>query len=102
MQNVRLFLENKSNSTRKIKRNFNYFCFFLKTIDLTGASDSEIEEEEVVFLGIVLPKVPPPRLDVTQELIVVDEWPETTPAPMPTAMKDMFLPVFSSSCFSLF
>ena len=48
----------------------------------------------MVFLGI----------DVTAELIVVDEWPEKTPAPMPTAMKDMFLPVFSSffsSCFSL-
>ena len=74
---------------------FQFFLFFFykKTIDLTGASDSEIEEEEVVFLGIVLPKVPPPRLDVTQELSVVDEWPERTPAPMPTAMKDMFLPV---------
>ena len=53
-----------------------------------------IEEEEVEFLDIYLPKVPPPRLDVTEELIVVDEWPERTPAPMPTAMKDMFLPVF--------
>ena len=47
-----------------------------------------------MFFGIVLPKVPPPRLNVTEELIVVDEWPEKTPAPMPTAMKDMLLPVF--------
>ena len=70
-----------------------FFVFYKKTIDLTGASDSEIEEEEVVFLGIVLRKVPPPRLDVTEKLIVVDEWPERTPARMPTAMKEMYHPV---------
>ena len=70
-----------------------YKNFFLKTIDLTGASDSEIEEEEVEFLDIYLPKVPPPRLDVTEEWIVVDDWLERTPAPMPTAMKDLLLPV---------
>ncbi len=52
------------------------------------------------FLDIYLPKVPPPRLDETEELIVVDEWPEKTPAAMPTATKDMFLPVFFFlSCF---
>ena len=62
-------------------------------IDLTGASDSEIEEEEVDFLDLLLPKVPPPRLGVMGELVVVDEWPERTPAPMATALKDLVLPV---------
>ncbi len=45
------------------------------------------------FLDLVLPKVPPPRLDVTEELLVVDEWLERAPAPMPTAMKELLLPV---------
>ena len=60
---------------------------------MTGASDEELEKEEEDFLDLFLPKVVPPPEPPMEEPVVIDQWPATTPAPMPTAMKDMFLPV---------
>ena len=96
-----------------VLKRFNFL--FIQTINRTSASDEELEEAEVQYLTIFSPKVPAPTVFQIQQMIVEDEWVESTPPqtasglertpssiaigsektppPIPTELKWMILPV---------